>query len=165
MRILGIDPGLATMGWGVLDAVGSKSQLVKAGAVITPPDMPIQRRLHSIFLGVKELIVTYQPEEIVFEELFFAKNITTAMNVSAARGVALCACADSGLPMYEYTPMQIKQAVTGYGKAADGQDDAEPARHHPPGRRRRRRRRRAHPRRVGTDEGTIPHEIMKGKEQ
>ena len=117
MRILGIAPGLATMGWGVLDSMGSKNQLVKAGAVITPPDMPIQRRLHSIFLGVKELIVTYQPEEIVFEELFFAKNITTAMNVSAARGVALCACADSGLPMYEYTPMQIKQAVTGYGKA------------------------------------------------
>ena len=117
MRILGIDPGLATMGWGVLDTEGSKSRLVKAGAVITPPDMPIQRRLHSIFLGVKELILAYQPEEIVFEELFFAKNITTAMNVSAARGVALCACADSGLPMYEYTPMQIKQAITGYGKA------------------------------------------------
>ena len=63
------------------------------------------------------MITLYQPQEIVFEELFFAKNITTAMNVSAARGVALCACADSGLPMYEYTPMQIKQAVTGYGKA------------------------------------------------
>ena len=117
MRILGIDPGLATMGWGVLDTDGGKSQLVDCGAVITPPDMPVYRRLHQIFLGVKELIVTYQPEEIVFEELFFAKNITTAMNVSAARGVALCACAEAGLPLYEYTPMQIKQAVTGYGKA------------------------------------------------
>ncbi|MBQ9263386.1 MAG: crossover junction endodeoxyribonuclease RuvC [Clostridia bacterium] len=117
MRILGIDPGLATMGWGVIDAANGKQQLVGTGALITPPDMPIQRRLHHLFVGVKELIVTYQPEEIVFEELFFAKNITTAMNVSAARGVALCACADSGLPMYEYTPMQIKQAVAGYGKA------------------------------------------------
>ena len=117
MRILGIDPGLATMGWGVLDAEMGKNALVECGAVITPPDMPTYRRLHHIFLGVKELIVKYQPEEIVFEELFFAKNITTAMNVSAARGVALCACAEAGLPLYEYTPMQIKQAVTGYGKA------------------------------------------------
>ena len=117
MRILGIDPGLATMGWGVLETEGGKSRLVECGAVITPPDMPMHRRLHHIFLGVKELIVTYQPEEIVFEELFFAKNITTGMNVSAARGVALCACSEAGLPLYEYTPMQIKQAVTGYGKA------------------------------------------------
>ena len=66
---------------------------------------------------LKELIVKFQPAEIVFEELFFAKNITTAMAVASARGVALCACSDSGLPLYEYTPMQIKQAVTGYGKA------------------------------------------------
>ncbi len=117
MRILGIDPGLATMGWGVVDSSAGKNALVQCGALITPPDMPIQRRLHHLFLGVKELIVTYQPAEIVFEELFFAKNVTTAMNVSAARGVALCACADSGLPMYEYTPMQIKQAVAGHGKA------------------------------------------------
>ena len=117
MRILGIDPGLATMGWGVVDTEKGKNSLVQCGAVITTPDMPIQRRLHHIFVGVKELIAIYNPQEIVFEELFFAKNITTAMNVSAARGVALCACADSGLPMYEYTPMQIKQAVTGYGSA------------------------------------------------
>ncbi len=117
MRILGIDPGLATMGWGVLDANGSRHQLVECGAIITPPDMPMPKRLQQIFLDVKTLIVTYQPEEIVFEELFFAKNVTTALNVGAARGVALCACAEYGRPMYEYTPMQIKQAVTGYGKA------------------------------------------------
>lgn len=117
MRILGIDPGLATMGWGVLDTEMGKSALVECGAVITTPDMPTYRRLHHIFLGVRELIVTYRPDEIVFEELFFAKNITTGIAVSAARGVAVCACAESGLPIYEYTPMQIKQAVTGYGKA------------------------------------------------
>ena len=117
MRILGIDPGLATMGWGVLEAEGGKQRLVDCGAVITPPDMTFPLRLHHIFTGVKELILLYKPEEIVFEELFFAKNITTGMNVSAARGAALCACAESGLPLYEYTPMQIKQAVTGYGKA------------------------------------------------
>ena len=121
MRILGIDPGLATMGWGVLDTEMGKNRLVQCGAVITTPDEPFQRRLHHIFVGVKELIAAYQPQEIVFEELFFGKNITTAMNVSAARGVALCACVDSGLPMYEYTPMQIKQAVTGYGKADKAQ--------------------------------------------
>ncbi|NLD82632.1 MAG: crossover junction endodeoxyribonuclease RuvC [Clostridiales bacterium] len=117
MRILGIDPGLATMGWGVVDAEGGRQQLVQCGALITPPDMPFPRRLHHLFLGVRELIVTYRPEEIVFEELFFAKNITTAITVASARGVALCACSESGLPLYEYTPMQIKQAVTGYGKA------------------------------------------------
>ena len=109
------------MGWGVLDTEGSRSRLVECGAVITPADMPIQRRLHRIFLDVKELISTYQPQEIVFEELFFAKNVTTAMNVSAARGAALCACAEAGLPLYEYTPLQIKQAVTGYGRADKSQ--------------------------------------------
>ena len=117
MRILGIDPGLATMGWGVLDTNGSKHQLVNCGALITPPDMSMPMRLHSIFTGVKELLITYAPDEIVFEELFFAKNVTTALNVGAARGSALCACAEYGRPLYEYTPMQIKQAVTGYGGA------------------------------------------------
>ena len=117
MRILGIDPGLATMGWGVVDSDGKRHQLVQCGAVITPPDMPMHERLHKIFLDVSCLCNTYAPDEIVFEELFFAKNVTTALNVGAARGCALCACSEYGKPMYEYTPMQIKQAVTGYGKA------------------------------------------------
>ena len=117
MRILGIDPGLATMGWGVVETSGSKHYLVDCGALITPPDMSMPHRLHNIFTGVKELLITYAPDEIVFEELFFAKNVTTALNVGAARGSALCACAEYGRPLYEYTPMQIKQAVTGYGKA------------------------------------------------
>ena len=117
MRILGIDPGLATMGWGVVDSDGKRNQLVQCGAVITPPDMPMHERLHKIVLDVSCLCNTYAPDEIVFEELFFAKNVTTALNVGAARGCALCACSEYGKPMYEYTPMQIKQAVTGYGKA------------------------------------------------
>ena len=117
MRILGIDPGLATMGWGVVDSDGKRNQLVQCGAVITSPDMPMHERLHKIFLDVSCLCNTYAPDEIVFEELFFAKNVTTALNVGAARGCALCACSEYGKPMYEYTPMQIKQAVTGYGKA------------------------------------------------
>ncbi len=117
MRILGIDPGLATMGWGILDTDGRKNALVQCGAVITPPDMPMHERLHKIFVDVSALCNTYAPDEIVFEELFFAKNVTTALSVGAARGCALCACSEYGKPMYEYTPMQIKQAVTGYGKA------------------------------------------------
>ena len=117
MRILGIDPGLATMGWGILDSDGRKNDLVQCGAVITPPDMPMHERLHKIFVDVSALCNTYSPDEIVFEELFFAKNVTTALNVGAARGCALCACSEYGKPLYEYTPMQIKQAVTGYGKA------------------------------------------------
>lgn len=117
MRILGIDPGLATMGWGVLETNGSKHHLVQCGAVITPPEMPMPERLHKIFIDVSCLCNTYEPDEIVFEELFFAKNVTTALNVGAARGCALCACSEYGKPLYEYTPMQIKQAVTGYGKA------------------------------------------------
>lgn len=117
MRILGIDPGLATMGWGVVDSDGKRNQLVQCGAVITPPDMPMHERLHKIFLDVSCLCNTYAPDEIVFEELFFAKNVTTALNVGAARGCALCACSEYGKPMYEYTPMQIKQAVVGYGLA------------------------------------------------
>ena len=117
MRILGIDPGLATMGYGVVDADGRKPRLVAAGAVITTPDMRMYERLLKIHDDVRDLIRLYQPDDIVFEELFFARNVTTALNVGAARGTALCACAEFTGNLYEYTPMQIKQAVVGYGKA------------------------------------------------
>ena len=117
MRILGIDPGLATMGYGIIDTDGNKITLVKAGTVITPPTMRMFDRLHAIYSGVRELLQLYQPDDIAFEELFFARNVTTALNVGAARGSALCACAEFTKNIYEYTPMQIKQAVVGYGKA------------------------------------------------
>ena len=117
MRILGIDPGLATMGWGVVDSDGKRNQLVQCGAVITPPDMPMHERLHKIFLDVSCLCNTYAPDEIVFEELFFAKNVTTALNVGAARGVSIAACAEYTDQLYEYTPMQVKQAIVGWGGA------------------------------------------------
>ena len=117
MRILGIDPGLATLGYGVIDTQGSKITLITAGAVITPPDMITPDRLVKIRCDIRELLTVYQPQEIAFEELFFSKNITTGMNVSAARGVTLCACAEYTKELFEYTPMQIKQAVTGYGGA------------------------------------------------
>ena len=117
MRILGIDPGLATMGFGILDVNGRNPILIEAGAVITTPDMRMFERLRKISDDVRDLLALYKPDDIVFEELFFAKNITTALNVGAARGCALAACAAYTDQIYEYTPMQIKQAVTGYGKA------------------------------------------------
>ena len=117
MRILGIDPGLATLGYGIVDSDGRKARLVAAGAVITTPDMRMYERLLKIHDDMRDLIRLYQPDDIVFEELFFARNVTTAMNVGAARGSALCACAEFTGNLYEYTPMQIKQAVVGYGGA------------------------------------------------
>ncbi len=117
MRILGIDPGLATLGYGVIDAARSRLTLVKAGAVITTPDMITPDRLRAIRRDIFQLLELYRPDQIAFEELFFAKNVTTGMNVAAARGVAVCTCAEYTGELYEYTPMQIKQAVVGYGKA------------------------------------------------
>ncbi len=117
MRILGIDPGLALMGYGVIDFERQKIRLVQYGCIETQAKSPTPQRLRSIFLGMNQLIDTYKPDEIAFEELFFARNVTTAMNVGAARGAALVAAAQRTEELYEYTPMQIKQAVTGYGKA------------------------------------------------
>ncbi len=117
MRVLGIDPGLATMGYGIVSEAGSRLTLIKAGAVITPPGMPLPERLLTIYQETRSLMDTYDPDEIVFEELFFAKNITTGITVGEARGCSLCACAAYRKPMFEYTPMQIKQAITGYGNA------------------------------------------------
>lgn len=117
MRILGIDPGLATLGWGVIESDGYRERLVQYGAIITYPRDTFPTRLGSIYQNVRGLIETFHPEEIAFEELFFSKNITTGMAVSAARGVALVAVVERTEKIYEYTPMQIKQAITGYGKA------------------------------------------------
>ena len=117
MRILGIDPGLATLGYGIIDTAGSRISLLEAGAVITKPEMCIPERLLSIRLQIHQLLQLYRPDQVAFEELFFAKNITTGMNVSAARGVAVCTCAEYTRDLFEYTPMQIKQAIVGYGNA------------------------------------------------
>ena len=117
MKVLGIDPGLATMGWGVVETRGSQVVLLEAGALITVPEETMPQRLFHLYSGMKQLLARFQPDEIAFEELFFAKNITTGIAVGHARGVTLCACAEYGCPLYEYTPMQIKQSITGYGKA------------------------------------------------
>lgn len=117
MIILGIDPGLATLGYGVIEADRGNYRLIQFGTVITRPGQSMPQRLNAVFQSVDQLMETYRPDEVAFEELFFSKNITTGMAVSAARGVALVAVVRRTQQLYEYTPMQIKQAVTGYGGA------------------------------------------------
>ena len=117
MIILGIDPGLATLGYGVIEADNQMRRLVQFGTLTTPAGQPMPQRLRAIFQGMNQLMDTYRPDDVAFEELFFSKNITTGMAVSAARGVALVAVVQRTDNLYEYTPMQIKQAVTGYGGA------------------------------------------------
>ena len=117
MIILGIDPGLATLGWGVIEAERGNQRLVQYGAILTAAGQPMPLRLRAIYQGVRQLMEIYHPEDVAFEELFFSKNITTGMAVSAARGVALTAVVEHTENIYEYTPMQIKQSVTGYGSA------------------------------------------------
>ena len=117
MRVLGIDPGLATMGWGVIESDGYRDRLIQYGALETYPRDTFPTRLGSLYTGVKGLLNTFKPDEIAFEELFFSKNITTGIQVAGARGVALAACQDYTDKLFEYTPMQIKQAVVGYGGA------------------------------------------------
>ena len=117
MIILGIDPGLATLGYGVIEVVNDRRRLIQFGTLTTPAGQPMPQRLRAIFQGMNQLMDIYQPDDVAFEELFFSKNITTGMAVSAARGVALVAVVQRTDNLYEYTPMQIKQAVTGYGGA------------------------------------------------
>jgi len=117
MIILGIDPGLATLGYGVIEADNNKRRLIQFGTLTTPAGQPMPQRLRAIFQGMNQMMDIYRPDDVAFEELFFSKNITTGMAVSAARGVALVAVVQRTDNLYEYTPMQIKQAVTGYGGA------------------------------------------------
>ena len=117
MIILGIDPGIAIMGYGVIESDGNRHRLIQYGALTTAAHTPTPARLRAIFTGVNQLMDMFSPDDVAFEELFFSKNVTTGMAVSAARGAALVAAAQRTENLYEYTPMQIKQAVTGYGKA------------------------------------------------
>ena len=117
MIILGIDPGLATLGYGVIETNSIKHKLIQYGTLNTPAHTEMAFRLRSLYEGMNQLLEIYKPDEVAFEELFFSKNVTTGINVSMARGVALLAVAQYTDKLYEYTPMQIKQAITGYGKA------------------------------------------------
>ena len=117
MRILGIDPGYATIGFGLVEAERAQMHMVTYGAITTPAGIPLSRRLYQIDRDMEELISQLKPDVIAIEELFFNTNITTGIAVAHGRGVLLCAAERSGVPLYEYTPSQVKLAVTGYGKA------------------------------------------------
>lgn len=117
MRILGIDPGVAIVGFGLIETGGGRQRMLQYGAITTPAGEPLAARLAQISRDMEELIDTFQPDEMSIEELFFSKNITTGIAVAHARGVILCAAEKKQLPIYEYTPMQVKQAVVGYGLA------------------------------------------------
>ena len=117
MIVLGIDPGLATLGWGVIESAGGRQRLMEYGCILTTPDQTLPDRLLTIQNEMGALLARFQPDEIAFEELFFARNVTTALTVGAARGVSVAVCAAHTPKLYEYTPMQVKQAMVGYGKA------------------------------------------------
>ena len=117
MIILGIDPGVATIGFGVLQSNRQKNTLLRYGVITTPPGIPLSCRLLQISDDMEELIHTFHPDEMAVEELFFSKNITTGIAVAHGRGVILLAAEKLEVPIFEYTPMQVKQAVAGYGGA------------------------------------------------
>ena len=117
MRILGIDPGVATIGFGVIEADRTRQRLVRYGVITTPAGLPLSTRLYQISRDMEELLRQFKPDEIGIEELFFSKNITTGIAVAHGRGVILLEAERAGVPAFEYTPMQVKQAVAGYGGA------------------------------------------------
>lgn len=119
MIILGIDPGIAIVGWGVIDygGIGTKPRTIDYGAITTPATMRTEDRLLAVYEELSSIIKTYKPEAAAIEELFFNTNQKTGIIVAEARGVLILACRENGIPIYEYTPLQIKDAVTGYGRA------------------------------------------------
>lgn len=117
MRILGVDPGTGILGFGVIEVINNKSQLVDAGVIRTPVKEDDAVRLKTIYDELSEIIKQTKPAEMSVEKLFFAQNVTTAMTVAQARGVVLLCGQQAGLKISEYTPLQIKQAMTGYGRA------------------------------------------------
>ena len=117
MVILGIDPGVATIGFGLVRAERGKNTLLQYGVITTPAGIPLSQRLVQISADMEQLICQFKPDEIAVEELFFSKNITTGIAVAHGRGVILLAEEKLGVPVFEYTPMQVKQAVVGYGAA------------------------------------------------
>ena len=121
MKILGIDPGTATTGYGVVEDVDGSLKSLACGTIRTPAGQPLPQRLQSIYQGICELVAEWEPSAAAVEELFFSRNVRTAMSVGHARGVILLALAEAGLPIAEYTPLAIKQAVTGYGSADKAQ--------------------------------------------
>lgn len=117
MRILGIDPGYAICGFGIIEQHNQKIKPLDFGVISTQPRVPFEQRLLAIHDGITALMKRYEPEVVAIEELFFSRNTTTAMGTAQARGVIILAAAKMNLPVFEYKPSQVKNAVTGYGKA------------------------------------------------
>ena len=117
MVILGIDPGIANVGYGVIEYDGFRMRLIDYGAILTPAGMKLPERLDIIFDSTTQLMERFSPDAVAFEELFFAKNVKTGIAVAQARGVSLMAVYKKNKELYEYTPLQVKQAVVGYGRA------------------------------------------------
>ena len=117
MRILGIDPGYATVGFGIVDYQGMNFKTVEYGAILTPADMEFSARLAQIYTDTVYILERYTPQVLSVEKLYFNTNKTTGIMVAEARGVILLACAQKNVPICEYTPLQVKSAVVGYGKA------------------------------------------------
>lgn len=115
--ILGIDPGYAIVGFGILASEGGKQRLIRCGAINTDAGVPMPQRLLQIAEDIESLIMQFKPDEIAIEELYFNNNITTGIGVAQARGVIVMTAAKLGVPISEYNPSQVKQAVAGYGKA------------------------------------------------
>lgn len=120
-KILGIDPGTGIMGWGLIEMNVGKIKPLKYGCIRTKPNMPQPERLAHIFNSLSDIIEKTKPDEVAIEELFFFKNQKTIISVAEARGVAIVAAKKFDLPVFEYTPLQVKQALTGYGRADKAQ--------------------------------------------
>ncbi len=118
---MGIDPGIAIVGYGFLELKGNSYKVLDYGAITTEAKVPLPERLNTIYEEMNELIERYKPDDIAFEELFFNKNVKTAITVAQARGVEVLAAKESGAGLYEYTPLQVKQAIVGYGRATKNQ--------------------------------------------
>lgn len=121
MRILGIDPGYGIIGFSIIDKSNSGNSVVDYGVITTPKEMEFSHRLKAIYESMQKLIERFEPNEVAIEKLYFNKNITTGIPVAEARGVILLSVVMKGLPVYEYTPQQIKMALTGLGKADKSQ--------------------------------------------
>ena len=121
MKILGIDPGIATVGFGVIEYDGNAFKVVEYGAVTSPAHTPMPIRLKMVYDDMSYIVNKYMPDEVAIEELFFNTNVKTAISVGQARGVLILAAANKEIPVFEYTPLQVKQAVVGYGRAEKSQ--------------------------------------------
>ena len=121
MRILGIDPGYGIIGFGLVDAQRNDCRLINCGAITTPAGMDFSARLEIIYEDMRKLLDVAKPDAVAIEELFFGQNVTTGIGVAQSRGVILLAIRQANLPVYQYKPMQVKQAVVGYGNASKHQ--------------------------------------------